>query len=734
MSDSIKPRIRVPAGVGAANAYERVPAGTKSFATQDSFQNLVAQLGYGTQNLASQNSYGFNPITRNHVALEWMYRGSWLVKQIVDAPADDMTRAGLNIESDMEPDDMEAFTKYFQENMIWQRLNSTVKWSRLYGGAVALIMIEGQESSSPLITERVMPNQFKGLLVLDRWMIWPHLTETVTEPGPDFGDPKYYQIVADVRGLPKMKIHHSRLIRIDGVELPYWQTIAENGWSLSVIEPILDRLVAFDSVTQGAAQLAFKAHLRVMRVDGLRELIASGGMVYQAFLQQMATIRLMQTNEGMTVIDKEDEFQTNTYSFAGLSDLLNQFGQQISGACQIPLTRLFGQSPNGMSATGESDMRNYYDSIKAQQEARLRRPMGVLLDVIHRSKFGRPLPDGFNWSFAPLWQLSEGDKATIAGQVTVFVDQARQGGLIGTETALKELRQSSRTTGYFSNITDDDIKQAKQDDLLPDPATMGMQPGEPGAGAPGPAGQSPGQPPAPGAAKPSSPSPKGGAGEADDDAEPDSTLIGRPLRKFNPLVARMFPNPKGLTLKDMPRYGKQVLGSKQEVLHKYGHLANGHTVENVRALYPVGDKYPMRDIHGLTVVIETEKGHSRMGYGWSSHVGADYGYISGTGSAEGGTEQTDCFVGEHPESTKVWILQQVNPVTKEFDESKVMLCFNSKEEAIAAYEASFADGSGKERAGRVSSTDIEAVKSWLATSWKHNTSVGPDHSGKNAVP
>lgn len=701
-----RPRIRVPAG--------SEPITAKSF-VQDSFQNLGAQLGYGAQNLASNNSYGFNPITRNHTQLEWMYRGSWLVKQIVDAPADDMTRAGTDIESDMSPDDIKGMEQHWQELMLWQNLNATIKWSRLYGGCTAMMMIEGQDVSTELDTKTISRGQFKGLIVLDRWMLWPDLTQTVSNIGPDFGKPKYYQIVADVRGLPKLKIHHSRLIRFDGVELPYWQSISENGWSLSVIEPLLDRMVAFDSVTQGAAQLAFKAHLRVIRVEGLRELIAAGGLVYQAFLQQMAMIRLMQTNEGMTILDSADEFQANSYSFAGLSDLLIQFGQQLSGASQIPLTRLFGQSPAGMNSTGESDLRNYYDSINAQQNARMRRPMSVLYDITHRSLFGRPLPDGFNFGFTPLWQLQAGEKATIANQVTTFIDTAKMGGLITAQIALKELKQSSKTTGYFSNITDDDIKKATEaDDMLPNPFSPP---------APDPNGGAGEQPPGMAPSKP--PSGDDPDVEADDTAP---TLIARPFKKKHPVVSKMFPNTQGWTLKDLPHYAQKMLGSKEDVKTKYGHLANGHTVQDVRALYPTHDDFPMRDVHGLTVVVETPKGTRRLGYGWSAMVAADYGYISGTSSSEGGTEQMDAFVGDNPDSTKVWIIQQVNPATGEYDESKVMLCFDTKEQAVSAYENSFSDGLGSKRVGRVSSTNVDAVKSWLQTNWQYNTGNGSNRN------
>jgi len=61
------------------------------------------------------------------------------------------------------------------------------------------------------------------------------------------------------------------------------------------------------------------------------------------------------------------------YGFTGLADTLLQRGQQLSGALGIPLVRLSGQSPVGLSATGESDICKYNDSIRSQQETRLRR-------------------------------------------------------------------------------------------------------------------------------------------------------------------------------------------------------------------------------------------------------------------------------------------------------------------------------------------------------------------------
>lgn len=53
----------------------------------------------------------------------------------------------------------------------------------------------------------------------------------VTELGPDFGMPEFYRVVTSTTGIPPWCIHYSRLIRFDGVPLPYQQRLTENDWA-----------------------------------------------------------------------------------------------------------------------------------------------------------------------------------------------------------------------------------------------------------------------------------------------------------------------------------------------------------------------------------------------------------------------------------------------------------------------------------------------------------------------
>jgi phage-related protein (TIGR01555 family) len=394
--------------------------------------------------------------------------------------AQDMTRAGIDfLSDDVSPDDGKALHAAFERMRLWEGLANGIKWSRLYGGAVVVMLIDGQDLSTPLRIDSIGKGQFKGLLAFDRWQITPSLSNLVTEFGPDLGRPKFYTVTPAAQALIGQNIHYSRVVRMDGLELPFRQRLAENGWGQSVLERLWDRVVAFDSTTEGAAQLVFKAHLRTLKIPGFREIVAGGGRALEGLVKQVEMMRTFQTNEGLTLIDGADTFETHAYTFAGLSDMLLQFGQQLAGATQIPLVRLFGQSPAGMNSTGESDLITYYDGVAASQDAKLRPGLGAqILPVLHRSELGKSLPPGFEFEFVPLWQMNAEQKATVAKTTTDAITAAESASIITAATAAKELRQSSRSTGIFTHISDEEIQELEDNPPTPADIAPTITPGD----------------------------------------------------------------------------------------------------------------------------------------------------------------------------------------------------------------------------------------------------------------
>ncbi len=493
------PKVGLPLSpMQAFRAEEKAARGIFTKLTTDSFENFAARLGLNNDNTFSAGTYEFNLVTRNRIKLEAAYRGSWLVGVIIDSIAEDMTRAGINPTLANDDGQIKKFQAEFSRRQVWQSLCSLVKWGRMYGGAIGVLQIEGQDLASPLDVDTVGINQFKGISVYDRWMLNPTLFETIRS-GPDIGLPKFYQIVTpNSAGLdaPTMtgsiRVHHSRCTRYIGIELPFFQAITEQMWGESVLERLWDRMIAFDTATLSSANLIERASNRMVGIEKLRDVIAMGGDAMKALLSQFDLMRSMMTNEGITLLDKADEYKADTYTFAGLAEMLLQFGQQLAGASGIPMVRLFGQSPAGLSATGESDIRMYYDSINAQQEARLRNPMQTLCEVVWRSKFGEALPDDFEFEFTPLWQESATEKATNNKTTTETIVGVYEGGLRDRAQTLKELQQKAGETGLFGTITDDEIADAEAEaDEPPMPTIPGLPATGAGSSVPG-AGIQPG--------------------------------------------------------------------------------------------------------------------------------------------------------------------------------------------------------------------------------------------------
>jgi len=447
----------------AAKARDSNVAKFADAATSDSFVNFQHKLGIGADNPLSSATYGFNPITRIRTLLEWIHRGSWLGGVAVDIIAEDMTKMGVELQSDLDPTDIRKIEELAVALRVWPNSCSTVKWARLFGGAIAVMLVEGQRFDTPLRVETVGRNQFKGLFVLDRWQVEPSLNDLVQDLGPDLGLPKFYKVLADAPALFGQRIHHSRVMRLQGIELSYYQRLIEQLWGESEIERLYDRMVAFDSTTTGAAQLAYKAYLRTYQIEGLRDIIAAGGKPLEGLLRYVDMFRRFQTMEGMTLLDMKDKFEgTERTVFAGLADLMIAFAQQVAGALQIPLVRLLGQAPAGLNSTGESDLRTYYDNIKARQETSFRVPMTRVYRALAGSA-GIKLPDGFWIQFRSLWQLQEKEKAEIAETDGRSIAAAEERGFMSQATAMRELKQSSHVTGRFSNITDAEIAQADEE-------------------------------------------------------------------------------------------------------------------------------------------------------------------------------------------------------------------------------------------------------------------------------
>ena len=431
-------------------------------AVKDSFQNLFARTGYGAPNLMEGTTYPLTRLTKNYTLMNSLYRNSWIARRIVDTIPKDMLKNWIKYESDIKPELIDKLYKMERKTQLRKSLLQGLNWGRLYGGAAGLIMLEGQEDilDQPLDLDTIMPGDFKGLLVVDRWAgVYPQLELVDDISDPEFGLPRYYEFT-DYAGNNTYTVHHSRIIRFVGLDLPEWEKQAETYWGSSVIEPVFDEIKKRDNTSANIAGLIFLANLRILKMADLGELLAGTNQKSQQdFYSTITAQNWLQSNFGMYVMSKEDEFQSVNTSFAGLNDIYESFMLDLSGATQIPVTKLFGRAPAGMNATGESDSRNYNNYVEQEQEAHLRPAIEKLMPVLCLSVYGE-IPDDIDFVFNPIETPTEKDMGETVKWKTEAVLGFYDRGIIPDSTALKEAKQMGEGTGIFTNITDEDINKA----------------------------------------------------------------------------------------------------------------------------------------------------------------------------------------------------------------------------------------------------------------------------------
>lgn len=427
---------------------------------KDSYHNFALQLGIKANNPTSDSKYSYSPLTLNRLQLEWMYRSSWAAKAIIEIPAKAMCKTGVTLHG-LTSKQSDLIQKEFSDLNIWTSISETLTWARLYGGAVGYIMIDGQNPATPLNTSTIRPGQFKGIMPLSRWQLNPLITQPINDYGPDFGLPENYQILAtnDLSAEP-VTVHHSRMLRFIGIQQPYFQKISLLFWGLSVLENLQDRIEAYDMITTSINQLSNKAHLRTLKIDGLRDNIAMGDEALNNILTYVNQLRLTQTSEGITLLDKDDELEMQGYNFSGLAEILNLAGEQIAAAAGIPQSLFFGRQADGLGASHSGDIENFYSTIAQAREHELRRPIGKLIEIIAKSN-SIELAGDFAFSFDNLWDDSSDEIAEIANKTSSTLVSLVTSGIISVEEAREELHGQALSLKMFGDLEPGKIPEPK---------------------------------------------------------------------------------------------------------------------------------------------------------------------------------------------------------------------------------------------------------------------------------
>lgn len=376
----------------------------------DSLENFVTGMGT-VQDKSTFTRFATILMDRNQS--EIAYRSDWIARKVIDIPANDATREWRTWQADN--DDITLIEEAESHFKVKHKINNAMKRGRLYGGGAIIMGVNQGTSEQALDVEKVQKDDLKFIHVVSRHDLT--IADINRNPLDEFfGEPTMYTVNAAGTGVSN-RIHPSRVIRFLGNPMPDPISATngiEVGWSDSCLQIVADAIKTCGTVAQSGAGLVQDGQVDVIKMPDMTANMALAGYE-KNLVARFANAAMIKSQYGFLLMDKDEEWDRIESQLGGLSDLVKVYLLIASGACDIPATRMLGQSPQGMSATGESDIRNYYDMVRSGQNNDLSPTIEVLDEVLLRSIFGDK-PEGIFYNWNSLWQMTDEQRADLSAK------------------------------------------------------------------------------------------------------------------------------------------------------------------------------------------------------------------------------------------------------------------------------------------------------------------------------
>lgn len=440
---------------------------------EDGYVNLLNK--YGTKQDNSE-AYKFErePVIPD-MQLTGLYEGNGLFSKIIDTPAEEALKHGFDL--NLKSDELNAFVEDALDDLEWEeRAATAIKWARLYGGALIVMLIDdGRGLEEPVDWEHI--RSIDELRVYERSIVQPDYASLyqqdyggkgVGNRVSKFGQPEYYY-VSSIYG--SFKVHESRCLVFRNGVLPE-QTSNATYLFWGMPEYVRIRRALRETVTAhtDSVKLLERSVQAIYSMKGLASLLTTDDGENQV----LKRLQLVDTSRGLLnsiAIDSEGEqYDFKTFQFSGVKDVIDATCNMLSALTNIPQTILFGRSPAGMNATGDSDFESYYNFVEKIQRLMLKRNLRTLLDVVFRAGIASgdvaEEPD-YKLEFKPLWSLSDTEQATVdqtKAQTALVKAQTAQAYVDMQALDPTEVRRRLASDEEFD--VEDIISEDDEDDLL----------------------------------------------------------------------------------------------------------------------------------------------------------------------------------------------------------------------------------------------------------------------------
>lgn len=388
-----------------------------------------------------------------------------LCRRVVDvfAEAALSKRPTIKFAEELEGHDdiIRSFEKYLEDIEAFFFFEEALKLQRIYGGA-ALFMVcdDGMEPSEPLDPRRV--RGIADLVPLSKREIKPHDYNYLTYRNPELYRISTSKALSESNDLQYLLVHSSRILRFDGLYLPWKQRLNNDGWGLSYLQPFFDPWKRYRGATDGLSTMLSEMDLFVHKIPGLAQKVASGRE--SALKQRLEANSLSRSVYGGMALDTEEEVTFAARSLGGAQDLFDRLLDDLVAAADMPKPLLFGTSPaGGLSESGKYEDKVWASTIERYQTHSLKRVLTqffTLLMTMPGGPTAGQVPAEWTVFFPPYFATSDADRANLRQQVALS-DQIYLNAKVLTPMEIR----ASRFGGTEYNI-DTVLHEEEEDRLL----------------------------------------------------------------------------------------------------------------------------------------------------------------------------------------------------------------------------------------------------------------------------
>lgn len=383
----------------------------------DGYSNMLNKVGTKQDN-STAYQYSAEPFVTD-MELSRLYEGNGLFSKIINRPAEEAVKHGLDI--DFGDEDISEYIEEELDELSWESKFATAeKWARLYGGSIIVMLVDdGRGLEEPLDWENV--KSLKELRVYDRSIVQPdyfglygvHNYNNI-EINPSLGEPEYYQVFS-IYGY--FVVHKSRCLVFKNGELPEQTTSAlYRFWGMPEYIKIRRSLRECITSHEDGVKLLERCVQAIYKMKNLSQLLSTDEGEDKV-LQRLQVIDMARGILNSIAIDNDGEdYDYKQQTLSGVKEIIDSTCNMLSAVTDIPQTILFGSSPAGENSTGESDQENYYNMVENIQKQNMKRNARTIIDL----KLIEGLRNGkikekpkYKVKFAALWSMSEKEKAEI---------------------------------------------------------------------------------------------------------------------------------------------------------------------------------------------------------------------------------------------------------------------------------------------------------------------------------